>query len=60
MFYDNFDRLVDLMIVIGVIVQVILMYGYGQWQYDKGLREGQKQRRRLNREIRRGNVYQLK
>ena len=58
--YDNFDRLADLVVMISIIGMWIIAFGYGEWRYHEGVREGRKQRRKLEREIRRGTIYRIK
>ena len=58
--YDNFDRLTDLVIILSGIAMWITIFGYGEWRYREGVREGRKQRRKLDRDIRRGTIYRIK
>lgn len=58
--YDNFDRLADLVIMLSVIGMWVITFGYGEWRYREGVRAGRKQRRMLDRAIRRGTIYRIK
>lgn len=60
MSYDDFNLLADLVLMISIIAIWIVIFGYGEWRYREGVQDGQKQRRKLEREIRRGNIYRVK
>ena len=58
--YDNFDRLLTIVAAISVIGMWILTFAYGEWRYHEGVKEGRKQRRRLDRAIKHGRIYRIK
>jgi hypothetical protein len=59
--YDiTHERLMDIVIILVLIGMYIGIYVYGRWQYDRGYHDGLSDKRKINREIRRGNIYRLK
>lgn len=59
--YDiTHERLMDIATILILVAMYIGIYVYGRYQYDRGYREGLRDKRRIKREIRRGNVYRFK
>ena len=58
--YTDHERIMDIIFLTVLIGICILVYIYGQYMYEKGVQDGLKRKRKVRREIRRGNIYRLK
>jgi len=59
--YDiTHERLMDIGFILVALLLYVLIYAYGEWRYQKGLDDGLKRRRKVDRAVRRGEVYRLK
>ena len=58
--YTEHERFMDAILFIVLIGICILVYIYGRYMYEKGIQEGLKRKRKVRREIRRGNIYRIK
>lgn len=58
--YTDHERFMDAMLFIVLIGICILVYIFGQYMYQKGVQDGLKKKRKVRREIRRGNIYRIK
>jgi len=59
--YDiNHERLMDLGAILIVIGFYVLAYFYGKYKYSQGFKDGARERRKLNRKVRRGEIYRIK
>lgn len=50
---------VGTILAIGILFIGSFIHAYGEWRYEKGLEEGRKQGRLINRCIRRGEIYRI-
>lgn len=59
--YDiTHERLVDIATILILIAMYIGIYAYGRWQYDRGYNEGLRDKRKIKKALRRGNMFRLK
>lgn len=60
MSYTDHERFIDIIFIIVLIGIWVLVYIYGQYMYEKGVKDGLKKKRKIRREVRRGNIYRIK
>lgn len=53
------EQIMDILTFLVWVGMYISIYVYGRYKYDQGYRKGLRDKRKINRAIRRGNVYRF-
>ena len=54
------ERLMDIALILMLVGMYICMYAYGQYKYESGYHDGLRDKRKIDRQVRRGNIYRVK